>query len=102
MNHINFTLTFFIISALGFTLWGADDKFYNYYEKGLEYMESGDYNRAIVELKSAYSLQFEDAKKKRTYGTKFIEYFPHRETGICHYYLEEYDNAKQELDLYIS
>jgi TolB-like protein len=102
MNHINFTLTFFIISALGFTLWGADDKFYNYYEKGLEYMESGDYNRAIVELKSAYSLQFEDAKKKRTYGTKFIEYFPHRETGICHYYLEEYDNAKQELDLSMS
>ncbi len=80
----------------------ADDKFYNYYEKGLEYMKSGDYNRAIVEFKSAYSLQFEDTKKKRTYGTKFIEYFPHRETGICHYYLEEYDNARQELDLSMS
>ncbi|HXK49210.1 MAG TPA: CsgG/HfaB family protein [Clostridiales bacterium] len=91
-----------IVFAIASCVFAADDKFYNYYEKGLEYMESGDYDRAIVELKSAYSLQFEDAKKKRTYGTKFIEYFPHRETGICHYYLEEYDNAKQELDLSMS
>lgn len=90
----------FMISASVLT--GAEDKFYNYYEKGLEYMKAGDYDRAIVELKSAYSLQFEDTKRKRTYGTKFIEYFPHRETGICHYYLEEYDNARQELELSMS
>lgn len=102
MSRTFFSAVLPVILLITLKLCAADDKFYNYYEKGLEYMESGDYNRAVVEFKSAYSLQFEDAKKKRTYGTKFIEYFPHRETGICYYYLEEYDNAKQELDLSMS
>lgn len=95
-----FICTLLLILCL--PLMSAEDKFYNYYEKGLQYMKVGDFNRAIVEFKSAYSLQFEDAKKKRTYGTKFIEYFPHRETGICYYLLEEYDNARQELELSVS
>lgn len=97
----NYVFILIVMISTSFSF-GADDKFYNYYEKGLEYMKAGDYDRAIVEFKSAYSLQFEDTKRKRTYGTKFIEYFPHRETGICHYYLEEYNNAKQELDLSMS
>jgi TolB-like protein len=99
ISNVLLLLALFMFYSPAFS---ADDKFYNYYEKGLQYMAKGDYDRAIVELKSAYSLQFEDVKKKRTYGTKFIEYFPHREIGICYYHLEEYDNARQELELSIS
>ncbi|HAQ62039.1 TPA: hypothetical protein DCR49_08620 [Candidatus Delongbacteria bacterium] len=95
-------MVFIVMLTLSSRSFGYEDKFYNYYEKGLQYMKTGDFNRAIVEFKSAYSLQFEDAKKKRTYGTKFIEYFPHRETGVCYYLLEEYDNARQELELSVS
>ncbi len=62
-------------------------------------MQKGDWERAIAEFKSAASLEFEDAKKKRTYGTRFIKYFPHREMGVCYYNLEEYDNAMGELQL---
>ena len=65
------------------------EKFYQYYDKGLEYMEKGDWLRAIEEFKSAASLEFEDAKKMRTYGTRFIKYFPHREMGIAYYQLGE-------------
>lgn len=80
----------------------AQEKFYNYYDKGITYMEKGDWQRAIIELKSAVSLEFEDAKKKRTYGTRFIQYFPHREMGIAYYNLGEYDQAMGELQLSIA
>ena len=78
------------------------EKFYQYYDKGLEYMEKGDWLRAIEEFKSAASLEFEDTKKMRTYGTRFIKYFPHREMGIAYYYLGELDIAKEELELSVA
>jgi len=80
----------------------AQEKFYNYYTAGLEYMEKQDWQRAIIEFKSAVSLEFEDMQRKRTYGTRFIEYYPHREMGIAHYMLGETDLAKQELELSIA
>ncbi|MCD6328968.1 MAG: hypothetical protein J7M10_01225, partial [Candidatus Cloacimonetes bacterium] len=78
------------------------EKFYQYYNKGLEYMEKGDWLRAIEEFKSAASLEFEDTKKMRTYGTRFIKYFPHREMGIAYYQLGEFNKAKDELELSIA
>ena len=78
------------------------EKFYQYYDKGEEYMLKGDWLRAIEEFKSAASLEFEDSKKMRTYGTRFIKYFPHREMGIAYYYLGELDKAKDELELSIA
>jgi TolB-like protein len=77
----------------------AQTKFYNYYTDGLEYVEKKDWLRAIQEFRSAISYEFEDAGRKRTYGTRFIEYYPHREIGICHYFLGEAGDAKKELEL---
>ncbi len=74
-------------------------RFYNYYSEGLRFMELKDWMRAIEEFKSAASLEFEDTGRKRTYGTRFIEYFPHREIGVAHYYLGEFELAKKELEL---
>ncbi|MBP1649271.1 MAG: Tetratricopeptide repeat-containing protein [Bacteroidetes bacterium] len=74
-------------------------RFYNYYSEGLRFMEQKDWMRAVEEFKSAASLEFEDAGRKRTYGTRFIEYFPHREMGIAHYYLGEFEIARKELEL---
>lgn len=62
-------------------------------------METSKWEQAIAEFKSAISLEFEDTHKKRIYGTRFIQYYPHRELGICFYYLGEYDNAHRELEL---
>ncbi len=84
----------FIISPIQ-----AVEKFYTYYDKGAKFMAKGEWERAIEELKSAISLEFEDAKRKRTYGTRFIKYFPHRDIGICYYNLGEYDDAMGELQL---
>ncbi len=77
----------------------AQDRFYDYYDNGVAYMEKKDWLRAIEEFKSAASLEYEDRNNKRTYGTRFIEYYPHREMGIAYYHLGEFENAKRELDL---
>ncbi len=77
----------------------AQNKFYNYYTAGQEYMEKKDWVRAIGEFKSAASLEFEDTKRKRTYGTHFMEYFPHREMGVAYFNLGELESAKGELEL---
>jgi TolB-like protein len=87
------TLTVFSGIALSQT------KFYNYYNDGLRYMEEKDWQRAITEFRSATSLEFEDNNTKRIYGTRFIEYFPHREMGRAYYNLGELDNARKELEL---
>jgi TolB-like protein len=85
---------FFSVSILT-----SQNKFYNYYTAGLEFMDKQDWQRAILEFKSAVSLEFEDVQRKRTYGTRFIEYYPHREMAIAHYMLGESDLAKKELEL---
>ncbi len=89
-----FVSFFFMISPIQ-----AIEKFYTYYDKGIKFMEKGEWERAIEELKSAISLEFEDAKRKRTYGTRFIQYYPHRDIGICYYNLGEFNDAMGELQL---
>ena len=89
---------FFFACAPGF----SQAKFYNYYDAGLEYIEKQDWLRAIEELRSAASLEFEDADMKRIYGTRFIEYFPHRELGVAYYNLKEFESARKELELSIA
>jgi len=87
---------------ISFTLVVSQTKFYNYYDAGLEYIEKQDWLRAIEELRSAASLEFEDADMKRIYGTRFIEYFPHRELGVAYYNLKEFETARRELELSIA
>lgn len=80
----------------------SQDKFYNYYDRGLKYNEKGDWNRAIEEFRAAISIEFEEKKNKRTYGTRFIEYYPHRELGIALLNAGDPENAKKELELSIA
>lgn len=89
-----------LAAVLLLPLWGEGaTRFYHYYNEGLRFMEQKDWIRAIGEFKSAASLEFDDAGRKRIYGTRFIEYFPHREMGIAHYQLGEFEMARKELEL---
>lgn len=74
-------------------------KFYEYYDAALEFVEKQDYERALADLKSATSLEFEDQKQARTYGTRFIQYFPHAKMAEVYLALREYENAQYEIDL---
>lgn len=79
----------------------AGGKWYNYYEDGLKEMAIGNWAKAIENFKEAMKTQDRDIKTIKTYGMHFIEYFPHREIGICFYHLGQHDLAKNELMLSI-
>ena len=72
-------------------------KWYNYYEDGLREMAIGNWAKAIENFEEALKTQNRDVKTIKTYGMHFIEYFPHREIGICFYHLGQHDLAKNEL-----
>ncbi len=73
-------------------------KWWNYYGRGVTYSENGDWPAALKELKKAVSMRDKDQRMARTYGMHFIDYFPHRELGVVHYFLKEYDKAIKELE----
>mgnify|MGYP000042567777 CR=1 FL=1 len=77
----------------------AMSKWYNSYEQGLELVNKKQYQMAISKFNEALKARDTDTQKIRTYGMHFIEYFPHREKGICFYYLGEMQQAQHELQL---
>ncbi len=77
----------------------AGGKPWNYFEDGQKLMAQGKWDRAIDEFRSAVSLEFKDNKQFRTYGMHFIQYYPHREMGICYYNLGDAASARRELEL---
>lgn len=91
-----FVLPLLIVYVLQSALF-AGGKWYNYYEDGLKQMALGNWALAIENFKEALKTQNRDVKTIKTYGMHFIEYFPHREIGICYFHLGQHDLAKAEL-----
>jgi len=78
-------------------------QWHDYYERGLSCIEGGFYEEAIKNFDMAISKQpdrVEDQRMARKYGTRFIDYFPHREKGIASFFIGKYNEA--ELELYRS
>lgn len=75
----------------------GQSQWHNAYKDGLEAMQRNDWSRAAEYLQKALQTKNRDSKKTRAGGTMFIEYFPHRELGICYFQLGQLDLAKQEL-----
>ncbi|MEW6686650.1 MAG: tetratricopeptide repeat protein [Candidatus Edwardsbacteria bacterium] len=86
-----------VISLISLSL--ASEKWYDYYQEGLNYMKQGEWEKAIEEFKSAISLEFKDQEKIQLNEIQFLDYFPHREMGICYYNFGDYENARKELEL---
>lgn len=77
----------------------AQVKWYKSYEMGIETMKTGNWKVAANHFHNALKVKNKDKHKTRAYGTVFIEYYPHRELGICLYYLGQVEPAKKQLDL---
>ncbi len=77
----------------------AQVKWYKSYEIGLESMKAGSWRAAAGHFQNALKVKNKDKHKTRAYGTVFIEYYPHRELGICLYYLGQAEPAKKQLGL---
>lgn len=74
-------------------------KWYHHYQDGLDMMNIGAYNKAIGKFQQALKVRRSDAERVKTYGMHFIEYYPHRELGICYYELGEYGKARIQLNI---
>jgi TolB-like protein len=77
----------------------AQAKWYQSYDMGQQSMKAGNWKQAADYFKAALQVKAEDKSKTRSSGAMFIEYFPHRELGICYYFLGQLDLAKYELRL---
>ena len=87
----------FIISICIVSQASAAGEWYLLYEQGVSAMEKGDYKSAEKLFRQAIAGNPAEKKKIRTYGMHFIEYFPHRELGICLYKLGDTAGAQIEL-----
>lgn len=77
-------------------------RWWNYYERALSFLDGGFHKEAASDLKIAIEQRPEDQRMARTYGMHFVDYFPHRELGIAYYRMGDLKAAQAELDLSIS
>ncbi len=77
-------------------------RWWNHYERGLGFAEKRIYDEALSDLKEAARQRSTDQRMARTYGMHFIDYFPHRETGVLYFETGDLDKALKELELSLS
>jgi hypothetical protein len=75
------------------------DEWYDYYKRGISFIEGGCYELALSDLREATRIRFADKAFARTYGMHFMRYFPHREMGYIFYLLGDEINAQKQLEL---
>ena len=74
----------------------------DHYQCALSYIKGKCYDKAITSLDEAIKIRNTDKWRARSYGMHFINYFPHREKGLCYFKIGQYEMAKYELELSIS
>lgn len=74
-------------------------KWWNYFERGVSFLEGKFLEEAEHDFKKALRKRKKDNRRARTYGLHFTEYFPHRELGIAYYYQGQFNKAEVELNL---
>jgi len=73
-------------------------RWWNYYERGLSYLDGQCYNSAKNDFLEAIKQRDKDERMARTYGMHFVDYFPHRELGLVYFFTGNYKKSKQELN----
>lgn len=64
-------------------------RWWNYYDRGSVYLAYGHYQEAQANFEKAAVKRSRDTRDARTYGMHFIDYFPHRESGVTYYFQGE-------------
>ena len=67
----------------------------DYYERALSCIEGEFYQEALFDLNVAIQKRCEDQRMARTYGMRFIDYFPHREKGLIYFLKKNYNQAEK-------
>jgi len=74
-------------------------RWYNYFERSLSCIEGKFYKQALHDLNIAIKQRNQDQRMARTFGMHFIDYFPHREKGLAHFLMGDYEFAEFEFNL---
>jgi hypothetical protein len=61
-------------------------RWWDYYYRGSLYLAYGHYEDALNDFTTAAAKRSRDGRDARTYGMHFIDYFPHRESGVAYYF----------------
>ena len=77
-------------------------RWWNYYERGISYIDRKLWLQAETDLRKAISQRAADQFRARTYGMHTVDYFPHRELGIVLFNQGRYHEAIHELEISIS
>ncbi len=80
---------------------------WNHYERGSLLAGKGAWGQAIEDYRQAIAgrdktIADAGSWSVRTYGMRFIDYFPHRELGVAHFNTDNFRSAVAELELSLS
>jgi tetratricopeptide (TPR) repeat protein len=78
---------------------GAQTPWYVSYEKALSAQEQGDWKGSLTLLREAVAAKGTPKLKARTYGLRFVNYFPYFHIGEAYYHLKEKQKAVENFDL---
>ncbi|RKZ22072.1 hypothetical protein DRQ18_03295 [bacterium] len=87
-----------VVILLPLLLFSQD--WYRYYKLGKSKMLEGSWSLAASYFKKALALNPEDGKTH--VNGKEVDYYPHRELGVCYYLMGKYEEALKELETSMS
>ncbi len=61
-------------------------RWWNYFARGSLFLAYGHYGKALEDFDKAIAKRGTDRRDARTYGMHFMDYFPHRESGVAYYF----------------
>ena len=71
----------------------SGDRWYEHYHRALQAVDLSDWDRAIDEFEAAVEEREGSSRSARTYGVRFIRYFPYYYLGVAHFSLGHEDEA---------
>jgi tetratricopeptide (TPR) repeat protein len=77
----------------------AQTPWYVSYEKALTAQEAGDWKGSVPLLKDALAAKETPKLKAKTYGLRFVNYFPYFHMGEAYYHLNEKQKALENYDV---
>ena len=98
MRPAKYTLVFLLLTSAASTC-VAQTPWYVSYERALSAQEQGDWKGSIPLLKEAIAGKDAPKLKARTYGLRFVNYFPYFHLGEAYYHLRENQKALENFDL---
>ena len=92
-RRFRLTLTAALVLAGSAAVLRAQTPWYVSYEKALSAQEEGDWKGSLPLLKEALAVKAAPKLKAKTYGLRFVNYFPYFHLGVAYYHLKEKQKA---------